>query len=248
MEDRAPQSSRQEWESEFIAFSKLFDFYERLNSVCRPQGRGMTDYERLSFIFLLSVKQQIVPVVSLMLRARTVDAMTLTRRAIEATAFANRIWKYPNLLEVYVRGYPNVNSGTDHRQWQPSADYLKQFSINKIFSDLGEVGQNLRTMYAIVCMRASHPGIGLLQDLRSHEGGLFLHSHETDPRKLGQIWVVLCGVFFDCWKVFLRVLRSLGNSQNIRILEDEIMQWREISWMSFQYRPDEPNLPSSELL
>src|SRR5262249_24321060 len=108
----------------------------------------------------LVVKNQMFGVVSQLLRRRLSDAQALTRRAIEATAAAYRLWEHPELAEVLAAAYPDVKKTGDKKQWKPSKCYKEEFSTTKLFDPPGETWERLKTLYEVFSAMASHAGPG----------------------------------------------------------------------------------------
>jgi hypothetical protein len=80
-----------------------------------------------SKLFLV-VMSQMYGVVSQLLRRRVVDAEALSRRAIEATATAYRLWRKPELSKGFDNAYPNAGDDASAKQWRPSGEYKEKFN------------------------------------------------------------------------------------------------------------------------
>src|SRR6266849_5314600 len=116
VEGEVADRTRVEYRAEVGAFAELTDLYERL-------AAAVTVTERRALIpadLFLVVANQMFGSGAQMLRTRSTDALALTRRAIEATAAAYRIWQNPELADIFVNAYPRDNQIGHPEQWLPT--------------------------------------------------------------------------------------------------------------------------------
>ena len=216
---------------EFHAFTDLGELFDKLAEAWRPQGRSLSEQERLRLIFLYCVKQQMYGAVFMLLRLRIVDALSITRYAIEATALAHHLWKKPELFDIYIQAYPNINDHGSPSQWKLSPKYRDMFNTGELFGSLKKslpsLAQRLSNAYAIVCYRASHAGPGIIHNLKSREGKIFYHANELDETKVDQCWAILLVYYFDMLEVFYAILRQYITTENQNALEQDFSRWRD---------------------
>jgi hypothetical protein len=166
-------------------------------------------------------------VASQMLRRRLTDALALTRRAIEATATAYRLWKNPQLIEVFLTAYPNANETNHPKQWKRSRQYSQEFSTHKLFNEPGDTWDRMRVYYEVFSAMASHagPGATIHHEFRGRQRYLsFLPSNDQDIRRS---WYYLLAAYMDMWKVFLHILRGACPVPVVEMLERDFITWRD---------------------
>jgi hypothetical protein len=150
---------RVEYRTELLAFAELADLYERLVA-------AVTVAERRAIIpaeLLLVVANEMFGSGAQMLRTRAADALALTRRAIEATAIAYRMWQNPELAAVFVNAYPRHNQIGHPEQWLPTREYRKQFSTRRLFDQPGGTFAALKGYYGLTSAMASHAALARWQ-------------------------------------------------------------------------------------
>jgi hypothetical protein len=213
--------SREEYRPEFEAFAELAGFYERLaGAVTIAEPRAIIPGE-----LLLVVTNQMFGAGSQMLRTREVDALALTRRAIEATAAAYRIWEHPELTDVYANAYPNHAHFRHPKQWQPTGEYRREFSVAKLFDQPAGVFPALRVLYDLTSAMASHAGIGALANHRDGPRQRVAKFLGGDPRDIMNNWYTVLAAYMEMFKVFVRILRSSAPEALITILVEDFLDW-----------------------
>src|SRR5688572_28783931 len=130
----AVELSHQLHRPEFELFCELGELYERVGTISKIKPQEAARLASPIKLFQV-VTSQMYGVCSQLLRRRIQDADALTRRAIEATAIACRLWKHPDLCDTYENAYPN-HQKEDHRdQWKPSFNYNEAFKLDKLFGE-----------------------------------------------------------------------------------------------------------------
>lgn len=216
--------SREEYGPELKAFSDLANLYLRL-------ARTLVLSERRAIIpgeLLLVVTNQMFGAGSQMLRTRCTDALALSRRAIEATASAYRIWQHPELADVYANAFPNHARTLDPKQWRHTKEYGQEFSTSKLFDQPGDVFDGLKAMYGLTSAMASHAGIGALA---GHRDGVGAERIATflggDPREITNSWYTLLAAYMEMFKIFVRMMRGNAPDAAIDILVTDFIDWRD---------------------
>lgn len=97
--------SRKEWEPEYTALSRLVDIFRRISQLVVIKDNNLSLPSQLFLVVL----NQSYGVASELLRRRTRDAQALMRRAVEAARVAHRLWKHPELIQVFNECYPDIN-------------------------------------------------------------------------------------------------------------------------------------------
>lgn len=223
-EGKVAQDSKTKWGQELELFCGLADLYDRLRVMVDADETKM---HRMVIGLFLVVKDQMEGVVSQLLRRRLTDAMGLTRRAIEATATAYRLWVNPDLGKVFDDGFPNIEKTGDPKQWKPSNDFNREFSTSKLFSPKGNTWRKLERVYQMYSALSTHAGLGTVITLTFKEYGVSIPSVEPDEKQVQRQWIGLMAVYLDILKVFLRIFHSVVNAQMVSFLEMEILSWRE---------------------
>ena len=182
----------------------------------------------------MAVESQMYGVVSQLLWRRTTDALTLTRRAIEATGVAHRVWTDPYLADVFFHAYPDVQKTGDAKQWKPSQKYRDEFKSSKLFAPDGAVWERLRIAYEVMSAMASHAGPGVLKDQESKEQQRFMHFVNPDEKDCRRHWYWIMGFYYEMLRVFLRILRDQVDAVVLSNLENDLITWRDRNAAQFQ--------------
>jgi hypothetical protein len=199
------EDSKRLYAAELELFSSLVALFEAL----RAGAYVLDDSEELLPAALyLTVGNQLLGVVSQLLRCRVVDAEALTRRSIEATAIAYRAFEQPDLAWIFLKAYPNGSRHDHPDQWRPSLEYRREFSIRKLFSPESETFAVVRRGYECLCAIASHAGPGALMH---HEFGattLYAGAFAAHGADVVRAWLHLVRLYGEMWKVFVSVFRA----------------------------------------
>ncbi|MEK6762381.1 MAG: hypothetical protein AABY96_06665 [Nitrospirota bacterium] len=198
------EASRQEWESEYNALSRLVDMFRRVSQLIVVKD---TNLSLPSQLFLVVLNQS-YGVASALLRKRTTDAQGLMRRAVEAAGVAHRLWKHPELIQFFNEAYPNINDDNHPKQFTPSHKYRHEFSSSLMFPSDGSVLQTLGSFYDLFSVGASHTGIGALTGHKWKDGVLALSVRETNKVEIGRAWHSVITAYWEILRVFFAVLRS----------------------------------------
>ena len=142
---------------EFELFCELAEFYERLGMLCRMTSQEAARLASPPKLFPVVVCQM-YGVGSQLLRRRILDAEALTRRAIETTAIAYRLWKYPALRDIYENAYPNHAKADHPKQWEPHINYNEAFKLDKLFGEPEPVWAYLRFVHDAMSAGSTHAG------------------------------------------------------------------------------------------
>ena len=220
-ESKAAEESQKHWKPEFEAYSQLTDLYMRFTAMIKIDDRS----REIPGGLLLVVEGQMLGVASQLLRRRLVDAQMLTRRAIEATATAYFLWKNPQLRKVFENAYPNFNKEGDPKRWLPSNVYREKFKTTKLFDHPGETWSALSRAYAIVSAKASHAGPGAMIPHKYKDGYCSLSFFDKDDVEIRRSWHFLMGAYWNMLRVFLAMMRSTAEANNMRVFEDDMKIW-----------------------
>ncbi|MFY9271066.1 MAG: hypothetical protein WAO55_15090 [Candidatus Manganitrophaceae bacterium] len=223
VEQQTEQNSRSLYQPEFESFCKLFDLYEYLIASIKIGDLKL----QIPSDLLLVVTSQMCGVASQLLRNRLTDAYALSRRAIEATAVAHRIWKQPELAKVFREAYPNSKQDEHPKQWRPSDSYKNEFSTKKLFDYQGEVWTHLRTMYEVDSVMATHTGLGALVNHEIRGQTRYLSFISTDNRDVLRAWYDLMSTYFATLKVFIRIFRESWTRDGVGIFEKDVIVFRD---------------------
>jgi hypothetical protein len=151
------ETSRKEWEPEYTALSRLLDIFRRMSQLVVVQDKNLNLPSQLFLVVL----NQLYGVASALLRRRTTDAQGLMRRAVEAAGVAHRLWKHPELTQVFNEAYPNINDDNHPKQFRPSNKYRQEIISSQMFSGDSSALQTLGSFYELFsvgcCWFGGHP-------------------------------------------------------------------------------------------
>jgi hypothetical protein len=162
-----------------------------------------------------------------MLRTRREEALAATRRAIEATAVAYRVWEHPELADIYVKAYPHAGDPRHPRQYQPDGRYVREFRTANLFAPEGPTFRALKVYYDLASAMATHAGIGALASHRDGELSRVAPFLGGDPRELTNTWYTLPTAYMEMLKIFIRMLRSNAPAHVMDVLGQELLAWRD---------------------
>lgn len=219
----AEKESLEHWKPEFDLFCELAELYTQLVHALTISDSKML----LSADFLLIVEGQMFGVISQLLRRRLTDGKALTRRAIEATATAYRLWKQPELIEIFLKAYPNAAKTEDRKQWQLSRRYREEFSTRKLFDQQGVTWERLKRWYEIFSAFASHASPGAIVGHESRVTQRYAPFLATDDKEIRRVWYNLLAAYMGMWKVFLRIFRAKSKEPSVDTLEKSFVALRE---------------------
>jgi hypothetical protein len=215
--------SRKEWEPEYTALSRLLDIFRRMSQLVVVKEINLNLPSQLFLVVL----NQSYGVASELLRRRTTDAQALMRRAVEAAGVAHRLWKHPELTEVYNEAYPYINDANHPKQFRPSDRYRQEFSAIQLFSGDSSALQTLGSMYELFSARASHAGIGALTRQQWKDGILALSVRETNKVEIGRAWHSVNTAYWEILRVFFAILKSAIPDGMAAAVEADMKQWLE---------------------
>jgi hypothetical protein len=205
VEQKNLEDSRQRYAEEIEIFSSLVALYEAL----RAGAHVLNDSkDLLPAALYLTVGNQLLGVVSQLLRCRVVDAEALTRRSIEATAIAYRAFEKPDRAWVFIEAYPHRSEYDHPDQWRPSLEYRREFSTRKLFSPDGETFAVLRRGYECLCAIASHAGPGALMHHEFGSTTLYAGAFAEHGADIVRAWLHLLRLYGEMWKVFVNIFRA----------------------------------------
>ena len=167
---------------------------------------------------------QMYGVASQLLRRRILDADALTRRAIEATAIAYRLWRHPDLCDVYEDAYPNHHKEDDPKQWEPSSKYRKAFKLKKLFSE-PEWG-DLRSVYDAMSAGSTHAGPLATAFHIQEDATVLLDFIERDNGVVRTTWNSMLNLYSEMLMMFLRILAGSAEPIAITAFEQDLRKWR----------------------
>jgi len=217
------EKSKEVWAPELERYCELVDKYQILTSSMKIDNHQV----RLPARLLLEVESEMYGVGVQLLQRRITAAMMETRRAIEATGIAYRVWKKPSLVEVFYKAYPWADQDNHPKQWKPSEDYKKEFNTYTLFGEEGEVWKTLKVGYQLLSAMATHAGPGVLTTQEILEGYYFSHFVETSDKEVRRGWYYSMTMFFQMLRVFLTILRQSVPPAIIAALERDIITWRD---------------------
>ena len=241
-EGRAVEVSHQLHEPEFELFCELADFYERLRKLCRVPSKEAARLASPAKLFQV-VMCQMYGVASQLLRRRILDAEVLTRRAIEATAIAYRLWKHPELCDIYESAYPNHEKEHDPKQWRPSYNYNETFKLDLLFSEPEGVWAYLRSVHDALSASSTHSGPLATAFHVEKDGTVLLQFIEPDHGMVRLTWNTMLDLYRELLMVFLRVLRDSAEPATIRTFEQDVGGWRNKSAAIARQRNEAPPSP-----
>jgi len=237
-EGKAVQTSCSLYRQEFELFCQLADLYERIGVATKISKAEVPVLGSSSKLFLV-VMSQMYGVVSQLLRRRVMDAEVLSRRAIEATATAFRLWKKPELSKVFDNAYPNAGDDASPKQWRPSREYKEKFNTGTLFSEPGEVWIYLRSIYDSFSAVSSHAGPLATAFIQERNGAVEIQFIEADNSTVRLAWNYMLDAYSEMLRVFLQILRGSANPAAIVALEQELTEWKEKAVCVLKHRDEE---------
>ena len=220
------------WNAELKAVTDLALLYDRLTVRIRVKD-SLTLV--LGDLFLIA-QSQLFGAISLLLRRRRSDAELLTRRAIEAAAMSNRLFRHPNLLEIFVRAHDGIKAKDDLQQWQPSREFKKFFSTRLLFSEPEDFWKTLRIDYDMLSVMAAHAGLGATTTQVTVEQRRVLAFFETNDQDLDRSWYHQLAIYWSLLRVFFTALKDKGESAMADLLAKDILRWRDAANLLLQKR------------
>lgn len=217
------EASRKEWEPEFTALYRLVEIFRRLSQLIIIKDKNLN----LPAQLFLVVLNQSYGVASELLRRRTRDAQALTRRAVEAAGVAYRLWKHPELAQVFNEAYPHINNDNHPKQFRPSEKYRQDFGAVQLFSGNSSALQTLGSMYELFSAGTSHAGLGALAGQQWKEGILSLSVRETNRVEIGRAWHNVNLAYWEILRVFFAILKSSIPGGMAAAVEADMKLWLE---------------------
>jgi hypothetical protein len=214
-------TSRRDWKLELEALCRLTDVFRRLTDLIIVKETNLN----LPAQLLLVALNQLYGVASELLRRRTKDAQALTRRAIEAAGIAYRLWKHPELIQVFNEAYPHINDAEHPDQFTPSKKYRQEFKLELLFPGDSSALQTLKSLYELFSAGASHAGLGALTGHQWKDDTLSLSVRETDRVEIGRSWHAIINSYWEILRVFLAILRSAIPLGMAVMVEEDMKQW-----------------------
>lgn len=237
-EERSVQTSYSLYGQEFELFCQLAELYERLGMLTKIP-KAEVPISASSFKLFLVVMSQMYGVASQLLRRRVVDAEALSRRAIEATATAYRLWKHPELSEVFNGAYPNAADDCDPKQWRPSREYREKFKTGELFSEPGEVWIYLRSVYDMFSAGSSHAGPVATASLLERDDAVEIQFIESDNRTVRLAWNYMLDAYWEMLRVFLQVTCDSADPAVVTVFEQELSGWKKKAACVLKQRDEE---------
>lgn len=210
---------------EFDLFCELAEFYERLGMLCRIKSEEADRLASPAKLFQV-VMCQMYGVGSQLLRRRILDADALSRRAIEGTAIAYRLWKHPDLCDVYENAYPNHQKEDDPKQWEPSFKYNEAFKLKELFSEPEKVWGHLRSVHNAMSAASTHAGPLATAFHVQRNGTVLLQFIESDNYIVRLTWNRMLDLYSEMLMVFLLILRGSAEPAAITFFEQDVRGWR----------------------
>jgi hypothetical protein len=220
------------WNAEMKAARDLALLYDRLTVLARLNDPLTIT---LGDLFLIA-QSQLFGAISLLLRRRRSDAELLTRRAIEAAAMTNRLFRHPELLEVFACAHEGIQSKKDPAHWQPSGEFKKLFSTRLLFSEPEEFWKTLRIDYDMMSVMATHAGLGATATVVTVEDRRVLAFFETNDKDLDRAWYHQLAIYWALLRVFFASLKGTGDASMADVLAADIRKWRDAANLLLQRR------------
>ena len=88
------------------------------------------------------------------------DADALTRRAIEATAIANKLWKHADLRDIYENAYPKPQKDGHRDQWKTHFNYNEAFKLDQLLNEPEPIWTHLRAVHDAASAASTHGAAG----------------------------------------------------------------------------------------
>lgn len=215
------ETSLKEWEPEYTALNRLVDIFRRLSQLVEIKNKDLS----LPAQLFLVVLNQSYGVASELLRRRVRDAQALMRRAVEAAGVSHRLWKHPELIQIFNEAYPHINKDNHPKQFRPSNKYRQEFSAFQMFSGDSSALQTLGSFYELFSVGASHAGLGALAGLKWKDGVLALSEREMDKVEIGRAWHSVNWAYWEILRVFFAVFKaSIPNGMSAAV-EADMMHW-----------------------
>lgn len=232
-------TSSNDWEPEYSALSHLVDIFRRLSALIVIKDPNLNLPAQL---FLVALNQS-YGVASELLRRRTRDAQALTRRAVEAAGVAHRLWRHPDLIQVFNEAYPHMNDSTHPKQFKPSEKYRSEFSYPQLFSGDSSALQTLGSLIELFSVGATHAGLGALVGQKWEDSVLKLSVRETDGVEIGRAWHSIIGAYWEMLRVFFAILKPAVQDGMSEAVELDMKTWLEAYRKTLRERtPWIPNL------
>jgi hypothetical protein len=209
---------------EFELFCELAELYERLGNISRIKTQEAERLASPAKLFQV-VMCQMYGVGSLLLRRRLVDASALSRRAIESTAIAYRLWKHPDLRDIYETAYPDHMREDHPKQWRPSFKYNDAFKLDQLFSEPEEIWTYLRSVHDAFSASATHAGPLATAFHIQRDGEVVLQFMEGDNGVVRITWNQMLRLYGEILQVFLRIVRNSGDQAAITGFRQDLSGW-----------------------
>jgi hypothetical protein len=224
-EKRAIAVSHRLHEPEFELFCELADLYERLGTLCRITTPEVARLASPTKLFQV-VMSQMYGVGSQLLRRRILDADALSLRAIEATAIAYRLWKYPELCDIYENAYPNHEKEGHPKQWEPSYKYNEAFKLDQLFSEPEPAWVYFRSVHDAASAGSTHAAPLATAFHVQEDRAVLLQFIEPDNRIVRLTWNGMLNLYSEMLMLFLRILRGSAEPAAITAFEQDVRAWR----------------------
>lgn len=221
----AVEFSHQLHRTEFELFCELGELYERVGTVSTIKPQEAARLASPIKLFQV-VTSQMYGVCSQLLRRRIQDADALTRRAIEATAIAYRLWKHPEMCDTYENAYPNHQKEGHRAQWKPSFNYNDAFKLDKLFGEPEEVWTYLRSVHDAASAASTHSGPLATAFHVEKDGAIQLDFIESDNAIVRVTWNRMLAVYSEMLMVFFRILHDSGDVVVMKTYEHDLREWR----------------------
>lgn len=234
---KAANASEEIWADELELFRQLGDLFLELDVYSRPTEGPLNKHQQIFHILLLTVQHQMFGVVSQLLRTNKNDAFSLTRRSIEATAIAYKIYEKESLLDTFLTAYPHIVDDKHPKQWLPGNKYQKEFRTKALFLATEPIIKGLGKVYESISAIAVHAGPSILLNLRSRSGKTYLVANEADPSELDKCWAWLVINYFNFLKIFLKILGKDLLPATKQVIEKKMNDWLNETKTKLKHRP-----------
>jgi hypothetical protein len=238
-EEQAVQVSHALHGPEFELFCELASLYDRLGKMCRMSSEEAARLASPAKLFQV-VMCQMFGVGSLLLRRRILDAEALSRRAIESTAIAHRLWKHPDLRDIYETAYPDHMREDHPKQWRPSFKYNDAFKLDKLFSEPEDIWTYLRSVHDAYSASATHAGPLATAFHIQRDGAVVLQFMEGDNRVVRLTWNQMLRLYGELLQVFLRIVKDSGDQAAIPVFRQDLLNWVKKVTMTVRERNKQP--------
>ena len=224
-EEHAVEVSHRLHGPEFELLCELAELYERLGKLGKIKSQEANRLASPTKLFQV-VMCQMYGVGSQLLRRRILDADALTRRAIETTAIAYRLWKYPELCDIYENAYPNHEKADHPKQWEPSYKYNEAFKLKKLFSEPEPIWAHLRSVHDTLSAGSTHAGPLATAFHVERDGTVLLQFIEPDNGFVRVTWNYMLDLYSEVLMIFLRILEGSAEPAAITAFEQDLRGWR----------------------